>query len=85
MHKLKILKNKLPKYVSVGENNNEMEIGLILIVLKALSIIPLVFYPFLLLANLMSFCGHRSGDESIYQMLIVQWFGKEKFHLVVKR
>ena len=38
-------------------------------ILKIISFFPLVIYPFILLANLMSLFGHRSGNESLYLIL----------------
>ena len=38
-------------------------------ILKVLSFIPLVIYPFIVLANLMSFLGHRSGHEPIFLII----------------
>lgn len=39
-------------------------------ILFVLSIIPFGIYPFVLLANVMSLAGHRSGNESFLDMLL---------------
>ncbi len=36
--------------------------------------IPLLAYPFVLLANLMSLAGHRTGDEAFWKQFIVYGF-----------
>jgi hypothetical protein len=46
------------------------ELKLIHIVLFIISIIPFGIYPFLLLANVMSLAGHKSGNESFLEMLL---------------
>ena len=38
-------------------------------ILKVISLIPLIIYPIILLANLMSLVGHRSRDESVILIL----------------
>lgn len=47
-------------------NQNLKKRGYIIKFLNVISFIPLIIYPILLLANLMSFFGHRSGNESIF-------------------
>lgn len=36
--------------------------------------LPLLIYPFVLLANLMSLAGHRTGNESVFLITVVLLF-----------
>ncbi len=46
----------------------------ILLVLKVLTFIPILAYPAILLASIMSLAGHRSGKESMYLLFVSKAF-----------
>jgi hypothetical protein len=43
-------------------------------ILRIISFIPLVVYPFILLANVMSLAAYKSGKESIFLLIVSNAF-----------
>jgi hypothetical protein len=43
-------------------------------ILRIISFIPLVVYPFILLANVMSLAAYKSGEESIFLLIVSKTF-----------
>lgn len=55
-------------------NQETKNTGRIVKILKIISFIPLIIYPFVLLANIMSFSGEQSGDKSLSKLVAMYAF-----------